>query len=84
MAGRGGKRRGVVADNEVDDGRLIRRPRPAEISAEEQEYWNKLGQKRPEIHCQVCGDSYEGNLDHLNLSEAPHKFKAKVPGVNYD
>lgn len=74
-----------MADNKVKDGRLIRaRSGSVPVTPEEQEFWNKRGRKRAGIHCQVCGDSYEGNLDHFALSEAPHKFKAKVPGVRYD
>lgn len=76
-------------DNRVEDGRLIRPPLlpdvtdPSRVTKEDQAFWNQLGKTRADIHCQVCGDSFVGNLDHLNMSEAPHKFKAKVPGVNY-
>lgn len=66
-----------MADNEVEDGRLVRRPR----ILREQEYWNEVGWKRADIYCQTCGQSAESNLDHVNyiMSEAGHEYKATIP-----
>lgn len=75
----------MTKGHKVEDGRLIRRPRflrePGYVCEEEQEYWNRMGWQRPDIHCQTCGRSAKGNLDHVNyiMSKMGHEYKATLP-----